>query len=186
MKSSQEGLAARFKARWVVCGQHMIKGVHFFQSWAPTARATSIKILLTVAGVLGLRLVSFDVVSAFLGITLREDIFMYPGKGFMHRGKPVPSGFVLKLNKSCYGIKSASRYFLLAMDSHLRKIGFTPTSVDPCLYVRRSATGLTILDVIVDAIVCATNEDPCFSFRASRSASTRPLRASFRMSWAST
>ena len=160
VKSSQEGLAARFKARWVVCGQHMIEGVHFFQSWAPTARATSIKILLTVAGVLGLRLVSFDVVSAFLGIKLREDVFVYPGKGFMHRGKPVPPGFVLKLNKSCYGIKSASRYFWLAMDSHLREIGFTPTSVDPCLYVRRSATGLTILGVIVDDIVCATNEDP--------------------------
>jgi hypothetical protein len=46
------------------------------------------------------------------------------------------------------------------MDSHLRETGFMPTSVDPCLSVRRSATGLTILSVIVDDIVCATDEDP--------------------------
>ena len=35
VKCSQEGLAARFKARWVVCGQHMIKGVHFFSRGLP-------------------------------------------------------------------------------------------------------------------------------------------------------
>ena len=78
----------------------------------------------------------------------------------MHCGKPVPPGFVLKLNKSCYGIKSASGYFWLAMDYHPLKIGFKPTSVNPCLYVRRYANGLTIPGVIVNNIVCVTDEDP--------------------------
>jgi hypothetical protein len=160
VKCSQEGLAACFKSWWVVCGQHMVEGIHYFQSWAPTARATSIKILLTIAGVLGLKLVLYDVVSAFLVIKVVENIYVYPGKGFMHRGKCVPHGFVLKLNKSCYGIKSASRYFWIAMDEHLCNIGFTPTNVDPCLYSRRSRTAITIIGLIVDDIVCATSKDP--------------------------
>jgi len=138
----------------------MVEDIHYFQSWAPTARATSIKILLTIAGVLGLKLVSYDVVSAFLGIKVVENIYVYPGKGFMHRGKRVPHNFVLKLNKSCYGIKSASRYFWIAMDEHLRSIGFTPTNVDPCLYSRRRGAAITIIGLIVDDIVCATSEDP--------------------------
>ena len=78
----------------------------------------------------------------------------------MHHGKPVPLGYVLKPNKSCYGIKSASCSFWLGMNSHLRKIGFTPTNVGPYLYIQRPTTGLTVLGVIIDDIFCATNKDP--------------------------
>ena len=138
----------------------MVEGVHFFQSWAPTARSTSIKLLLAIAAIEDMDLVSFDVVSAFLGVPLKEDIYVFAPHGFMHEGKPVPKGHVLKLQKSCYGIKSASRYFWLAMNEHLKKIGFAPTQIDPCLYQRRTEHGHTLIGLIVDDMVCATTGDP--------------------------
>lgn len=79
VKCSQEDLAVRFKSCRVVYGQYMVEGIHYFQSWAPTARALSIKILLTIAGVLGLKLVSYEIFSAFFGIRIDEDISVYPG-----------------------------------------------------------------------------------------------------------
>lgn len=36
-KCSEEGLAVIFKSCWVVCSQHMVEGVHYFQLWVPTA-----------------------------------------------------------------------------------------------------------------------------------------------------
>lgn len=78
----------------------------------------------------------------------------------MHPGKRVSRGFVLKLNKSCYGIKSASHYFWIAMDKHLYKIGGVPTNVDLWLYRRCSGTAITVIGLIIDDIVCVTSKDP--------------------------
>jgi len=61
-----------------------MKGVDFFETWAPTAKQSTARAILFLAA--GLRLVihAMDVEQAFLQGDLQEDIYMELPEGFSH------------------------------------------------------------------------------------------------------
>ena len=65
------------------------------------------------------------------------------------------SGTVCKLEKSLYGLKQSPRCWNKAFWEYLKKVGFTQTSGDACVYIRKGDT-LIIIAVYVDDLIILT------------------------------
>lgn len=90
-------------------------GTDYTETFSPTARYDSIRILLYIAAQHSLQIMQFNIKTAFLYGDLQEDIYMTPPEGLeVHKNE------VLKLRKSLYGIKQAYAKF----ESLLKRIIF--------------------------------------------------------------
>ena len=96
-----------------------------------------------------------DVKTAFLNGELEEVVFMKQPEGFVVQGQ---EHLVCRLKKSIYGLKQSPRCWNLTLDRHLQKMGFVPTTSDPCLYVA-SEGEMFVISVYVDDIVLAGKSD---------------------------
>lgn len=160
IKLNKDGSIERFKSRFVVCGYSQVKGLDYFHSFSATMRATSMRILLALASGEKLKLEHFDVTNAFTQSDIDSEIYVDPPKGYEKIDKD-GNPYVLKLKKSLYGTKQASRLWQLKLRSHLtNNMGFTNSTHDPCLFSRRWDDGSVILcGVYVDDIVVAHKGD---------------------------
>ena len=148
---NRDGSIERFKSRFVVCGYSQVKGVDYTHSFSATMRSTSFRILLALASGLKLKLEHFDVTNAFTQSEIDSEIYVDPPPGI-----PGYEGKVLKLKKSLYGTKQASRMWQLKLRSKLVEMGFTNSSHDPCLFSKVDDDGKTMLvGVYVDDIILA-------------------------------
>lgn len=156
IKHNRDGSIERFKARFVVCGYSQVKGHDYTDSFSATMRATSFRMLMALAAGEKLKLEQFDVKNAFTQSDIDSDIYVQPPQGFETKGKD-GKPMVLKLVKSLYGTKQASRLWQLRLRDHLvNHMGFTNSTSDPCLFSKRGSDGsVMILGVYVDDIVLA-------------------------------
>ena len=79
-----------------------MEGVYFDESFAPVARLESIRILLSIACIMDLKLYQIDVKCAIFNRFLNEEVFVEQSKGFQD---PHFSDHVLRLKKALYGLK---------------------------------------------------------------------------------
>lgn len=128
IKDEQSGL--RYKARLCAKGYSQTEGIDYTETFSPTVRYDSIRLLLSIAIQQNLHIVQFDVKTAFLYGVLQENIFMSVPEGL----KAGPN-MVCKLNKSLYGLKQAPRCWNEKFDSVLKKFGFIKSQVDQCVYI---------------------------------------------------
>ncbi|KAL2650317.1 hypothetical protein R1flu_018445 [Riccia fluitans] len=91
-----------FKARLVGKGFTQRKGVDYIEVFAPIAKYSTIRLLLSLVCMFGLILDQMDVVTTFLYGLLDEEIFMRQPPGFARKGQ---ESLVCKLLKSLYGLK---------------------------------------------------------------------------------
>ena len=94
--------------------------------------------------------------NAFTQSSIDSEIYVENAKGFETKGKDgLPQ--VLKLVKSLYGTKQASRLWQMKLRDHLvNHMGFTCSLTDPCLFAKRDAKGgVMLLGVYVDDIILA-------------------------------
>ena len=96
----------------------------------------------------------FDIKTAFLHGILPEDerMFMEQPPGFEAPGK---EEWVMRLMKSIYGMKQASRIWNQTFHTAVSKWGFERLDCEWCVYRRNSPTGSIIFLVHVDDIVAA-------------------------------
>ena len=138
----------KYKARLVVKGFTQKYGIDYRE-----AAHTTIRVLLAVAAHLDLNLYHLDVDTAFLNGDLDEEIFLELPPGFALPGEKV----VVKLLKSLYGLKQASRQWNKKLHPVLIAWGFLQSLADPCLYVFHNQTDFVILVVYVDDFIGAAN-----------------------------
>jgi hypothetical protein len=87
-----------------------------------------------------------DVETAFLHGDLDEEIFMDCPQGFEHKETDC-----LLLKKSLYGLVQSARQFFKKLVAILKSIGFTQSTADPCLLMKKDdALGMVIIAVYVD------------------------------------
>ena len=60
---------------------------------------------------------------------------------------------VCKLKRSIYGLKQSPRCWNEAFDKHLKKLGFTQSTNDPCVYILDSGREIFIIAAYVDDII---------------------------------
>ena len=105
-KYNTNGSIQTFKARLVAKGFRQKEGIDYFDTYAPVARITSIRVLLSLSSIYDLFVHQMDVKTAFLNGDLDEEVYMEQPEGFVLPGNEHK---VCKLIKSLYGLKQAPK-----------------------------------------------------------------------------
>ncbi|CAI5517009.1 unnamed protein product [Closterium sp. Naga37s-1] len=95
-----------FKARYVARGFSQREGVDFFQTFSPTPKMTTLRVLLHVAAQRDYELHCLDFSTAFLQGTLHEEIWLRRPPGFTGSSPP---GTQWSLRRPVYGLRQAPR-----------------------------------------------------------------------------
>ena len=119
------------------------------ETFAPVAKASTIRILFALAQVYSLQIYQMDVETAFLYAPLKEVIYMKPLSGM----KDVPKNHCLQLRKSLYDLKQAPTNFNQHIDEFIRNMGFVRCVLDNCLYVMMLDHAKIVLALYVDDII---------------------------------
>ncbi|CAI7750052.1 unnamed protein product [Closterium sp. NIES-54] len=148
------GSPPAFKARYVARGFSQRQGVDFFQTFSPTPKMTTLRVLLYVAAQRDYELHSLDFSTAFLQGSLHEEIWLRRPPGFTGS---FPAGTQWSLRRSVYGLRQAPREWHDTRWTTLAALGFAPSTSDPSLFLRTDTTlpPFYIL-VYVDDLVFAT------------------------------
>ncbi|CAI7837460.1 unnamed protein product, partial [Closterium sp. NIES-53] len=146
------GSPPAFKALYVARGFSQRQGVDFFQTFSPTPKMTTLRVLLHVAAQPDYELQSLDF-STEQG-SLHEEIWLRRPPGFTGS---FPSGTQWSLRRPVYGLCQAPRERHDTLRTTLASLGFAPSTADPSLFLRTNTTlpPFYIL-VYVDDLVFAT------------------------------
>ncbi|CAI7732543.1 unnamed protein product, partial [Closterium sp. NIES-53] len=143
-----------FKARYVARGFSQRQGVDFFQTFSPTLKMTTLRVLLHVAAHRDYKLLSLDFSTAFLQGSLHEEIWLRRPPGFI---RSFPAGTQWSLRRPVYGLRQAPREWHDTQRMTLAALGFAPSTADPSLFLRTDTTlPLFYVLVYVDDLVFAT------------------------------
>ncbi|CAI7921031.1 unnamed protein product, partial [Closterium sp. NIES-54] len=129
-------------------------GVDYFQTFSPTPKMTTLRVLLHVAAQRDYELHSLDFSTAFLQGSLHEEIWLRRPPGFTGS---FPPGTQWSLHRPVYGLRQAPREWHDTLRTTLAALGFAPSTADPSLFLRTdtSLPPFYIL-VYVDDLVFAT------------------------------
>ncbi|CAI7830674.1 unnamed protein product [Closterium sp. NIES-53] len=143
-----------FKARYVARGFSQRQGVDYFQTFSPTPKMTTLRVLLHLAAQRNYELHSLDFCTAFLQGSLHEEIWLRRPPGFTGL---FPRGTQWSLRRPVYGLCEAPREWHDTLRTTLAALGFAPSTADPSLFLRTdtSLPPFYIL-VYVDDLVFAT------------------------------
>ncbi|CAI7879088.1 unnamed protein product, partial [Closterium sp. NIES-54] len=143
-----------FKARYVARGFSQRQGVDYFQTFSPTPKMTTLRVLLHVATQRDYELHSLDFSTSFLQGSLHEEIWLRRPPGFTGS---FPPGTQWSLRRPVYGLRQAPREWHDTLRTTLAALGFAPSTADPSLFLHTD----TLLPpfyilVYVDDLVFAT------------------------------
>ncbi|CAI7857453.1 unnamed protein product [Closterium sp. NIES-54] len=148
------GSLPAFKARYFARGFSQRQGVDFFQTFSPTPKMTTLRVMLHVAAQRDYELHSLDISTASLQGSLHEEIWLRCPPGFTGS---FPAGTQWSLRRPVYGLRQAPREWHDTLRTTLAALGFSPSSADPSLFLRTNTTlpPFYVL-VYVDDLVFAT------------------------------
>ncbi|CAI7884827.1 unnamed protein product [Closterium sp. NIES-54] len=126
------GSPPALKARYVAQGFSQRLGVDYFQTFSPTSKMTTIRVLLHVAAQHDYELHSLDFSTAFLHGSLHEEIWLRRPPGFT---ESFPAGTQWSLRRPVYGLRQAPREWHDTLRTTLAGFGFAPATADPSLFL---------------------------------------------------
>ena len=125
--------------------------IDYEETIAPLARLSSVKTFISIFATCKWPLFHMDVKNAFLNGELSEEVYMKLPPGYSH-----PPGFphkVCRLRQALYGLKQAPRAWFEKFSSTISQHGFSGSSFDTTLFLRRFDHGITILLLYVDDMI---------------------------------
>ncbi|CAI7786951.1 unnamed protein product [Closterium sp. NIES-54] len=120
-------------ASWKSTGTYVDEGVDYFQTFSPTPKMTTLRVLLHVAAQRDYELHSLDFITAFLQGSLHKEIWLRRPPGFTGS---FPAGTQWSLRRPVYGLRQAPREWHDTLRTTLAALGFVPSTADPSLFLR--------------------------------------------------
>ena len=134
--------------------------IDFEELYAPTVAASSVRLLSAFACEQDLSLRQFDIEQAFVQSELEENVFMRLPQGCGNL-----SGKVIRLRRSLYGLRQASRHWHQHLAKCLKNLGFDQCLADTCVFrLMEKGIVVIILVVQVDGIFAVGEEGKCDEF----------------------
>ncbi|CAI7766614.1 unnamed protein product, partial [Closterium sp. NIES-53] len=121
----------------IVSSMWIFRGVDFFQTFSPTLKMTTLRVLLHVAAQRDYELHLLDLSTAFLQGSLHEEIWLRRPPGFIGS---FPAGTMWSLRRLVYGLRQAPREWHDTFRTTLAALGFAPSTADPSLFLCTDAT----------------------------------------------
>ncbi len=135
----------KWKARLNIDGSKQEEGVNFWETFAPVASWSTIRMVLILALIHGWDTRQIDFVLAYTQAAVECEFYMSIPQGF-----EVESGeeYVLKLNKNLCGQRQAGRVWNKHLIEKLKQVGFVACQIDECLFYK----GQSVFVLYTDAI----------------------------------
>jgi hypothetical protein len=151
LKYTPTGLIDRYKARLVAQGFSQRPGEDFIETFSPTIRAESLRVLLAITAAEDLKVRQLDVVSAYPRSKLHATVYIKPTEALREALKIKDRTKVLRLKTSLYGLKQSGREWYIEACRGLKTLGFEPLFSEPSIF-RNPETG-QLIGLHVDDIV---------------------------------
>lgn len=146
------GNVVKYKARWVILGNHQIHGLDYFETYASVGVKESLHTLYALAASEDLEIQSFDIITAFLTGTMDVPVHTVQVQGFEDQSRDI-----VLLDQSIYGAKQAHRQFNATLKSKFASIGFHSTEVDDSLYSKWDNSSFVHIHMHVDDGLVVSN-----------------------------
>lgn len=154
-KRDTSGNVTKYKARWVILGNHQIHGLDYFKTYASVGVKESLQTLYALAALEYLELQSFNIITAFLTGSMDVPMHTVQVRGFEDKSKDI-----VLLDQSIYGAKRAHQQFNATLKSKLASIGFHSTEIDDPLYSKWDGSSFVHIHMHVDdGLVVSNNLD---------------------------
>ena len=149
-KRNADGKIIKRKARLVAMGCTQEEGVDFQNTFSPTMKQDSLRILTAFAVQNDFNIKQLDITAAYLNAPLTENIYMEAPKGH-----PAHHKYILKLRKALYGLKQSGMEWNKKLNQVLTKLNFIRLQSDPCIYKKLNEHNkiVCLIGVYVDDIL---------------------------------
>ncbi|MBW0569207.1 hypothetical protein O181_108922 [Austropuccinia psidii MF-1] len=127
----------RYKARWVVFGNHQEHMLHFFDTWSSVGKNKTFKAMLSLLINHNMYAYQFDIETAFIHGTMDSIVYVKQVKGYEQLNR---ENWVWRLNKSLYGTQQAPIMWKEKLTEVLSQFGFASSSSDESLFITSNAT----------------------------------------------
>jgi hypothetical protein len=119
IKHAADGSIEKYKARFVARGFSQVEGVDYDETFAPVARYSSIRSVVSIAAEMGWKIHQMDVKTAFLNGVLDQEVYVEQPLGFVVHERET---HVCRLKRALYGLKQAPRAWYSRIDTCYRLV----------------------------------------------------------------
>ena len=147
----------RCRARIVAKGYSQVFHIDFNKTYAPVVRIDSIRHIFALAAFYRLYILHADAKTAFVNGNSDVELYIDQPQGFIDRRYPHK---VLRLNRSLYGLKQASRIWYLLLCKTIIEYGFEPLISDECIFISPNRR-MIILVYVDDVLIISSDQAQC-------------------------
>ncbi|CAL1410190.1 unnamed protein product [Linum trigynum] len=155
IKLLPDGELERHKAHLVTLGYTQEHGVDYNETFAPMAKMSTVRTLLSVAALQNWKLLQMDVKNVFLHGDLEEVIYMERPPGYTVGRLDQ----VCLLHRSLYELKQAPRAWFEKFQSTICSLGLQQSLNDPSLFTKVTSAGIVVLLLYVDDMIITGSDN---------------------------